>query len=265
MPIEVYCPNPSCGKVHLVKDKYAGLRGKCPSCSSWMIIPPLTPVARVEPKTDRDAEVADHALELAAEDKSRQQTRWPAILFLLFGIVSLLAISTTPFLDGAVYQGEKGKGIRDDLRDYVMAVPAGGAVIALLALMGGLVGKRFGFSSLFLVYMTTLLSAGILFLALFSFREEWRLYAKYSDSVAELQGKGRVDAVDVSMGTYLWVAAGGAIAACVSFVLAAVFMHRRSWCRLVAFFFLGGVATLGAVWVYRVELHIAGLEKYLPF
>src|SRR5262249_54750819 len=28
-----------CAKIHLVKNKYAGKRGKCPACGSWMIIP----------------------------------------------------------------------------------------------------------------------------------------------------------------------------------------------------------------------------------
>ena len=39
MPIEVHCPNPDCAKVHLVKDKYVGQRGKCPACSHWMYVP----------------------------------------------------------------------------------------------------------------------------------------------------------------------------------------------------------------------------------
>lgn len=39
MPIEVHCPNPACAKVHQVKNKYAGTRGKCPLCQSWMYVP----------------------------------------------------------------------------------------------------------------------------------------------------------------------------------------------------------------------------------
>src|SRR5262249_13380946 len=39
MPIEVHCPNPTCAKVHVVKSKYAGMRGKCPACQAWMYIP----------------------------------------------------------------------------------------------------------------------------------------------------------------------------------------------------------------------------------
>jgi hypothetical protein len=39
MSIEVRCPNPTCGRVHRVKNKYAGKRGQCPSCGDWMMIP----------------------------------------------------------------------------------------------------------------------------------------------------------------------------------------------------------------------------------
>lgn len=39
MPIEVHCPNPNCARVHMVKNRYAGMRGKCPSCGSWMYVP----------------------------------------------------------------------------------------------------------------------------------------------------------------------------------------------------------------------------------
>src|SRR5262245_59737850 len=39
MPIEVHCPNPVCARVHVVKNRYAGMRGKCPVCASWMYVP----------------------------------------------------------------------------------------------------------------------------------------------------------------------------------------------------------------------------------
>lgn len=39
MPIEVHCPNPVCARVHLVKNRYAGMRGKCPACNYWMYVP----------------------------------------------------------------------------------------------------------------------------------------------------------------------------------------------------------------------------------
>src|SRR5262245_8891612 len=39
MPIEVHCPNPVCARIHSVKTRYAGMRGKCPACGSWMYVP----------------------------------------------------------------------------------------------------------------------------------------------------------------------------------------------------------------------------------
>jgi hypothetical protein len=41
MAIAVHCPNPGCAKIHQVKDKYAGTRGKCPLCGSWMYVPAM--------------------------------------------------------------------------------------------------------------------------------------------------------------------------------------------------------------------------------
>jgi hypothetical protein len=66
MPVEVHCPNPQCAKVHLVKSKYAGMRGKCPACGSWMLVPRgapsfAVPVARVEPAVEEPAVVVEEA------------------------------------------------------------------------------------------------------------------------------------------------------------------------------------------------------------
>src|SRR5262245_63835649 len=53
MPIQVHCPNPVCARVHMVKNRYAGMRGKCPACGSWMYVPrtplPAVAAARAEP------------------------------------------------------------------------------------------------------------------------------------------------------------------------------------------------------------------------
>src|SRR5262249_50271803 len=56
MAIAVHCPNPGCAKIHQVKDKYAGTRGKCPLCGSWMYVPtpvqvPVAPKAAEPPVT----------------------------------------------------------------------------------------------------------------------------------------------------------------------------------------------------------------------
>src|SRR4051794_2333128 len=56
MAIAVHCPNPDCAKIHQVKDKYAGTRGKCPLCGSWMYVPAAAPVP-VAPKASPPATV----------------------------------------------------------------------------------------------------------------------------------------------------------------------------------------------------------------
>src|SRR5579859_2511923 len=58
MPIEVHCPNPQCAKVHLVKDKYAGMRGKCPACTSWMYIPRVAAPTMLAHRPEAVAEAA---------------------------------------------------------------------------------------------------------------------------------------------------------------------------------------------------------------
>jgi hypothetical protein len=39
MSIAVQCPNPSCGKVHRVKNRWAGKRGTCPDCGAIIAVP----------------------------------------------------------------------------------------------------------------------------------------------------------------------------------------------------------------------------------
>ncbi|MBY0526652.1 MAG: hypothetical protein K2R98_24865 [Gemmataceae bacterium] len=41
MPIRVQCPNEACGKVMMVKDQFAGTKGKCPDCGQAVLVPAL--------------------------------------------------------------------------------------------------------------------------------------------------------------------------------------------------------------------------------
>ncbi len=302
MPIEVHCPNPQCAKVHLVKDKYAGMRGKCPACASWMYIPRSTPpaVAELEPevvveegkqpvsvvvrrepvartvnaKTDVDA--ADKPVEVTPDaEKPAKKFSCVAALLLVVGMLSFGAIAATPYLDvGSAnatgyftveYGQRKFETIREDQKWYVTVVPAGGAALVFLALLAGIVAGRFGFLSLFLVYASTLLAAALLFLALAVFHEQGDEVAKLRARVEGLKQKGKQGDIDPSLGQYLWVGLGGAIGASASLILAAIAMHRRWWSRVLAFLFLGGVTALGVVWIYRKELNIEGIDQYIPW
>jgi hypothetical protein len=190
------------------------------------------------------------------QENEKTQSRGQIALILLLGVVSLLAISATPFLDLADQKGKQVPGISEEFRPFVIAVPAGTAFLGLLALGAGLLGRRFGFPSLFLLYLTSLISSGLLFLALFAFREQWNHVVNLRDKIAQFPNDKVVEGVDLSLRPYLWVGLVGAILACLSFVLATVVIHRRFASRLIAFFFLGGVASLGAVWIYWDALEI---------
>jgi hypothetical protein len=67
MSIEVRCPNPDCAGVHKVKNKYAGMRGKCPDCGTWMLIPRLAPASRSVPAPAEPRLAVDEPSALADE------------------------------------------------------------------------------------------------------------------------------------------------------------------------------------------------------
>jgi hypothetical protein len=324
MPIEVHCPNPECAKVHLVKDKYAGMRGKCPACSSWMYVPkaaaptmqvsplaaaeeapwkpsePAAPAQETPARASRRAAIeaeetlpivkrkdrARPAVEVEEDDdkpvdvqpdaeKPQRKFSWLAALLLLLAMLSFGAIAATPFLevgkangtgDFALEYGErKFEGIREDYKLYVMAVPAGGAALVFLALLAGIVGRQFGFLSQFLVYLSALLAAAFVFLAVYIYRDQSHEIADILKRVEGLkQSQRKQGDVDPSLGQYLWVGLGGAAGASLFLILAAIVMHRRWWSRVLCFLFLGGVTALVVVWVYRKELGIEGIDQYIP-
>jgi hypothetical protein len=189
-------------------------------------------------------------------------------------MLSLGAISSTPFLEVGqlnatgdfekFYGARKGEGIKEDMKMYVMTVPAGGAVLVFLALLAGLVGRGFGFLSLFLVYLTGLLCAVLLFLAVYTFRGQSQEFDKVVQNASLKKEKGAKGDIQPTMGQFLWAGLGGAVGASLSMILAALLIHHRWWSRVLSFLFLGGVTALGVVWVYRKELGIEWLDQYVP-
>ncbi len=328
MPIEVHCPNPECAKVHQVKDKYAGMRGKCPACSSWMYIPkpaaptvqivspemevqeeapwnapqpagagrespvraprkesvekkaPVTVVVREEPrlpaggvKAEEDADENPVDVKPDAE-KPKKAFSWLAAMLLVLAMLFFGAITTTPYLPiggvtatgyfKPIYEQRTFRAMKEDQELYVIAVPAGGAALVFLALLVGIITRRFGFLSLFLVYVSALLAAALLFVAVYAFHDQSEEIARIRERVVDAKLKGKAGDVDLSLGQYLWVGLGGAVGASLSLILAAVVMHRRWWSRVLSFLFLAGVTALGVVWLYRKELNIEGIEQYIP-
>jgi hypothetical protein len=290
MPIKVHCPNPACARVHLVKDRYAGMRGKCPACNAWMYVPTgpiiassiappvrkaaarlLAGTGRANGQPDREARgtataLADEprrtrllaptpapapAREEPAPQPAKKYMSWMAIVLLLFGILSLGAIAAAPFLPPP------------DIVSPLLATPAGisaestwfvvgaPAVVAFLASCCLLWSAiTRRFGFISVSMLTTCVLASALLLL-------WGLQLFHR----ELGTEGNLEqvlkfnpAVPVSPGLQFHALAGGAAAACIFFTLAGAFMYRRWWARMLSFFCLAFWPALVAVWVYRTDL-----------
>jgi hypothetical protein len=287
-PIQVHCPNPSCARIHLVKGKYAGLRGKCPACASWMYIPrvehapsaaaprPQVPVAMpiAAPKAQAAETPAPARAEQGPTTPKKHFSR-PAALCLLLGMLSLGAVAATPYLDpgelaasGDVVKALPTRaieGIKEDVKPYVIGIPAGAAGLVLLSLLVGLVSGRFGLASLFLVHVSGLVAAALLFLALAVYQQEATSFHVIQEHAQTLRAQGATGEVAPPLGPFVFAGLGGAVGASVLLVLAAVLMHRRWWSRSLGFLWLGGITALAAVWTFKESLGIGVDNPYLPF
>jgi hypothetical protein len=243
-----------------------------PIVSTRAPTPAPTPKATPLPK---EAEQPAAPPDKAPEPRPRKPFSRLAALCLVLGMLSLGAVGATPFLepgellateDMAKEIGSRHiEGIREDVKPYVIGIPAGVASLVLLSLVIGLASGRFGLPSLFLVYLSGLLAAGLLFLALFAFRQEWGAFQGIQSRVEALRAQGSTGGLEPQLGPFVLAGLGGAVGASAFLILAAVFMHRRFWSRSLGFLFLGGITALGAVWIFRDSLNIGPGNPYLPF
>ena len=134
MPIEVHCPNPDCARIHLVKNQYAGMRGKCPVCASWMYVPQeghlpsmlaprpegldeaaawkreakpapqpskptqlQAPQPAAKPSEEKDEPILA-TLDEPATDKPRRRFSWLAALLIVLGMAGLGLVIAAPKL-----------------------------------------------------------------------------------------------------------------------------------------------------------------------
>jgi hypothetical protein len=211
-----------------------------------------------------------------AKEKPRKHFSWLAVLLLALGILSLGAFAAAPYLEGPSLELSGDFATRTALKKQLEGIPsewalyvAGAAgvtgLIALVCLLSGLIARRFDVLSLFLLYLAVLCSAFLLLSGLEKYNKELGpngTMAKLKENIQKLKESGvQGDAVP-SPGLQYYAMAGGAAGACLFFVLAGLFMHRRWWSRILGFFFLLFWPALMAVWAFRKEL---GLDTELPF
>jgi hypothetical protein len=144
-------------------------------------------------KDEVASQVVDDVVEFA-EPKPKRRFSWLAAALLVLGLLGLGAVSASPYLEPPVSNatgemekliGKYGaKGIEPE-HAQVVSIGAGCvAAAALLSLLAGVIAGRFGFASLFLVYLATVGSAVWLFAALATYRADMRNLDKLKSSVA---------------------------------------------------------------------------------
>src|SRR5437763_1435906 len=149
MAIAVHCPNPGCAKIHQVKDKYAGTRGKCPLCGSWMYVPVPAPVA--------------------APPKIAAPVTVPAIDETPAPPVEEPAPKPAPVPKAAPVVPARRPAPEPEPEPFIVPEVA---FFVLLGLLLSLVTRRVGFLTLFFLYLSVLGSSVLLFGSGFWLEEE---------------------------------------------------------------------------------------------
>ncbi len=249
MPIEVHCPNPACARMHWVKDKYAGRRGRCPACQSWMYVP-----REAVPET--------------MPTLPPQGFGWPAAAFLLLGLAGLGVAAAAPALPQASFTatGDHAaassslvvEGVRPEHARLTTAAPLLAALPALLALLGAFSGRT-NVWSIGCTHLAVLAASALAFASLWHMKAELDAYSGLSQWLSAAQASGKHGDATFSMGWYTQAAAGGSAAAAALFLLAAFCLHRRAWPRVLASAVLGLPLAAGALWLFREELARVGL------
>jgi hypothetical protein len=297
MPIQVHCPNPACAKVHWVKDKYAGQRGKCPACTHWMYVSipepkaadsagdyvedvgksmmlgeqiPLPQKPRQQPVDATPATAAPAQAPEAPEAPKAQEPapkrrfNWAAAALVLLGVLGLGAVAAAPYLErpatgatGALGKVLEGKQPKGIDPQYTPIVTAAAGSLAAACLLS-LMLWRLGFLSRSLLYLATIGSAVLLFVGVAVLRSEMEVFQAFLHTVDQVKGSGVAGEAAPWLGPQLYAAVGGAAAACLFLLLGVLVFHRHWWSRMLAFIVLGAIIAFGPVWAYREELGIKG-------
>ena len=247
LPILVPCPNPMCGKVHRIKAQYAGMRGRCPACSTWMYVPrhqvrgkppqpptPPTPPARLKTRFGK-----------------------AAVFWLTLAMLSLAVLAATPWLRGStlIAEGPVAAVLGDvslewvhaAQRPWVVAVPLLLMLLPLAALLAAWRWRTANLLSRAVTYLAALGSSGLALLTLHFGHQQYQAWQSLQMQAAQV-AEGEVV---LFWGPQLPVAVAASGLAAVSFVLAAFALHRRWWSRVLVLVLLGTPLVSGALWVLR--------------
>lgn len=188
-------------------------------------------------------------------------------VLLLLGMASLGLVAAAPYLEKPAYTATEGfardygkqspKGLDESPELDPVQMPAYVGGVALLSLLAAVVLRRFTFPSLFLAWLAVVGSAGLLLVGLFLFKDHYSMVARNARAVETRKAAGTLGDVTIHPGQQHNGVVAGAAGACLFFVLAAAWMHRRWWSRTVAFVVLGAIVALAPLWIYREELGLA--------
>src|SRR5262249_48360291 len=156
-------------------------------------------------------------------------------------------------------------GISKDNAILVWGAAGVVGLFTLVTLLVTLISRRMGFLTLFLLYLAQLGCAALLFISAEAFqRETAGGHVKNLLKKAEtLKAEGKLGELNLTLGMQYYALVGGRGTACLSLLLAGLFMHRRLWSKLVGFMFLSLWPTLAVVWGFRRSL--LGIQMDLPF
>jgi hypothetical protein len=236
-----------CGKVHRIKAQYAGMRGRCPTCSTWMYVPrhqvrgkppepptPPTPPARLKTRFGK-----------------------AAAFWLALGMLSLAVLAATPLLRGSTLIAEGPVAallsdvsidcIQDTQRSWVVAVPLSLILLPLAALLAAWRWRTANLVSRSFTYLAALGSTALALLTLHFAHQQYQAWHTLQSQAAQL-AEGELVLV---WGPQLPVAVAASGLAALAFVLAAFALHRRWWSRVLVLVLLGAPLVSGALWVLR--------------
>ena len=246
MPIEVHCPNPGCARVHRVKDRYAGQRGKCPLCAHWMYVPGAVVAASPPARWPRRTVAACLALGMAG-----------LAVLALAPLLSQPAIQATGDFAAAL-AAARPEGASPAQAGQVAALPLLACLLPLAALLSALVAARPGLLGLALTHLSVACASLLAFSALLHLGVEAGNAQRLEESIRLSRQAGKQGEAIVSGGLGLPAAAVGATAAAALFLLAAFASHRRSWSRVLSVVVLGTPLATGALWIFKERLGLGG-------